>query len=147
LRTPCHLTILYPFLPPDRLDRSVRVELARIAAAHEPFEVELTAVRRWPTVVHLAAEPADRLIALTRAVERAWPDFPPYGGVHAELVPHLTLAETDDLTVLDAVAIAADALWLPIRSRAGSMDVLTEDEDGMWRLRWRVPLGSPTDGT
>ena len=142
LGIPPHVTILYPFLPPDRLRPSVRQELARIARAHEPFDVELTAVGRWPGVVHLLAEPADRLVALTTALAKQWPDFPPYGGAHRVLVPHLTVSETDDPAILDAVARDLAVVRLPIRARARRLEVMTELDDGRWRLRWRLPLGS-----
>jgi 2'-5' RNA ligase len=142
LGVPPHLTVLYPFLPTDRLEPRVRDQLARIAREHEPFEVELTAVGRWPRVVYLVAEPADRLVALTNVVAECWPDFLPYGGAHAELVPHVTICESDDPLRLDAVERELDGIGLPIRARAERLEVLTEGEDGRWRPHWRIRLGS-----
>lgn len=147
LGIPAHVTILYPFLPPEDLDDSVRTALARIATEHEPFDVALVEVGRWPTVVYLRPEPADRFLSLTRSVFARWPSCPPYAGIHTELVPHLTLAETDDGAVLEETATAAGKLHLPIRSRASSIEVLTDSDDGTWRLRWRLPLGERTRPT
>jgi len=142
LGVPPHVTVLYPFLPAERLEAGVREELARIARGHEPFDVELTAVGRWPDVVYLQAEPADRLVALTEAVAEQWPDFPPYGGAHARLVPHLSVGESDDPVALDAVERDLAGISLPIRARAERLEVLTEGGDGRWRPHWLLRLGS-----
>lgn len=145
LGVPPHVTVLYPFLPPDRLTPSVRSQLAALAAAHTSFQVRLTAVGRWPTVVYLRAEPADRLVALTMAIAARWPEFPPYGGAHAELVPPLTVCETDDPARLDVIERGLTGIHLPILAWVDRLEVLSEGDDGRWRLCWRLPLG-PASG-
>ena len=43
------------------------------------------------TVLWLAPEPAAVFGALTTAVADAFPDYPPFGGRHEVVVPHLTV--------------------------------------------------------
>ena len=71
---PPHVTILFPFLPPDRLEASVRHQLADIAAAHDAFDVRFTAVGRFPGLLYLAPEVAEPFVALTEAYVEHFPD-------------------------------------------------------------------------
>ena len=69
----------------------------------------------------------------------SFPDHPPYGGAFPEVVPHLTLAETDEVR-LDAVADAARR-GLPFSCHVSAIEVLVQRPGGPWRRRWRIPLG------
>jgi 2'-5' RNA ligase len=137
---PAHVTVVYPFVPGTRLDANVRRELAAIAAAHEPFDVEFARIERFPGVVWAAPEPADAFIALTRAIVARFPDYPPYGGEHDVLIPHLTIVEADDAPLDDIATGSAAAL--PFRHRVTALDVLIESDEVRWRHRWRIRLGS-----
>ncbi len=136
---PAHVTIVYPFVPGPRLDAEVRRDLAAIAATHEPFDVEFARIKRFPGVVWAAPEPADAFIALTTAIVARFPDYPPYGGAHDDVIPHLTIVEADDAP-LDDIAVGS-ATMLPFRHRVTALDVLVESEDVRWRHRWRIRLG------
>jgi 2'-5' RNA ligase len=136
---PAHVTILFPFLPAMRLGRDVRSELAAVAAAHGPFDVRFRRVGRFPGVVYLAPEPSGRFKRLTDAVVGRYPDYPPYGGAYVEVIPHLTIVESDD-GPLDRIAEEARAS-LPFEHRVSGLEVIVEGGDGRWRTRWRIPLG------
>jgi 2'-5' RNA ligase superfamily len=45
LGVPEHITLLYPFLPPDELDTRVHLRLFAIFASVRSFEFRLTAIR------------------------------------------------------------------------------------------------------
>jgi 2'-5' RNA ligase len=137
---PAHVTIVYPFVPGARLNADVRRELAAIAATHDPFEVEFARIGRFPGVVFADPEPAAAFAALTAAIVARYPDFPPYGGAHDVVIPHLTIAEAQDAP-LDAIAEQTAAV-LPFQHRVSALDVLVEGGDGRWRRRWRIRLGA-----
>ncbi|MEU6409995.1 2'-5' RNA ligase family protein [Microbispora sp. NPDC046933] len=114
---PAHVTVLYPFLPRERLDDGVLAALRDLFAARRPFQVAFGGVGRFPGVLHLAPEPDDPLRKLTEAAVGRWPEAPPYGGRFGDVVPHLTVAEGPGGEVSgEAVAgVAADlAAGLPI---------------------------------
>jgi hypothetical protein len=67
----------------------------------------------------------------------SYPDYPPYSGTIDEVIPHLTIAESD--APLDDTLAAATA-YLPFAARAAALDVLAEADDGRWSRRWRLPL-------
>jgi 2'-5' RNA ligase len=128
---PAHVTLLFPF--GDRNDG-----LAELFASFAPFEFALTEVRRWPDVLWLAPEPAERFVELTRGLVEHYPEYPPYKGVHTTVIPHLTLASQgeppEDVT-------AELRRGLPIAARATHVVHLEEFAPSRWRERLRFPLG------
>jgi 2'-5' RNA ligase len=138
LGVPAHVTILFPFLPVSRLGPAVRAELAAIAAAHAPFDVRFRRVGRFPGVVYLMPEPSGPFSRLTEAVVARYPDFPPYGGAFDEVIPHLTIAESDDGPLGEVAEHVRTAL--PFERRVSALELIVEGGDGRWRTRWRVPL-------
>jgi 2'-5' RNA ligase len=136
---PAHVTVLFPFLPPDRLGTDVRQALALIAAAQAPFDVSFTRVGRFPNVVYLVPEPSAPISRLTESVAARYPDFKPYGGEFAEVIPHLTVTESDDAP-LDAIATEA-AATLPFGHRVSRLEIIVDDGAGRWHSRWRLTLG------
>ena len=66
--------------------------LASAVAAVPGFGVTFDTAAWFGTeVLWLAPEPADPFVALTAAVAAAFPAYPPYGGAHDEVIPHLTV--------------------------------------------------------
>ena len=90
---PAHITILYPFMPPDEITPAVLAELREFFAQFAAFEFTLPELRRFPKVLYLAPSPAEPFKALTHAVVERYPDYPPYGGGYSEVIPHLTIAD------------------------------------------------------
>jgi len=139
---PAHVTLLFPFRSVDRLDGTVFERVEAIAQAGDPFHFTLARIARFDDTLYLAPEPAAPFVALTHALAAVFPDHPPYGGSHAEVVPHLTVAR-GAAAVLDAVE-AALRTTLPragIAARAGEI-LLIADDTGRWRTIHRFPLGA-----
>jgi 2'-5' RNA ligase len=141
LGVPPHVTILFPFFSPDRLEPPVRHELWAIAAAHVPFDVRFASVGRFPGLAYLAPEPAVEFTSLTEACVARFPDFQPYGGAHEDVVPHLTVVESDEAPMAEITS--ALERHLPFSHRVQALEVITPTQAGPWRLRWRLPLGRP----
>jgi len=72
-------------------------------------------------------------------VTRSWPDHPPYGGVYADVVPHLTVADHQGAAVLDDIQ-AAIVPFDVIDTRVDAVDLYTFDGSG-WLPSHRSPLG------
>lgn len=134
-----HVTVLYPFLPEEEVTAPIRDRLSRLFAAHPAFETRFKAPGRFQSVVYLAPDPAAPFRTLTDAVARAFPDHPPYGGAYDETVPHLTLAQGDDLPASDLPVPA-----LPLAARAEAVSHLALRE-GRWYEFARYPLAPPGD--
>jgi 2'-5' RNA ligase len=140
LGVPAHVTILYPWLPAAGLSTAVRDDLRGIVRDTPAFGVRFARVRRWPEVAYLEPEPAEPFATLIARVAARYPEFPPYAGTIAEVVPHLTLVENGE-GPLDEVAIRA-VQQLPFERVVRSIEVLTEGADGRWRARWRLPFAT-----
>jgi 2'-5' RNA ligase len=131
---PFHVTLLSPF-------GELADEAREFFADRGPFDFALTRVATWPRVVYLVPEPDDDLRALMSALFTRFPEWPPYGGIHEEVVPHATLGEE-----VDAAAVLADverrvAPYLPHRCQARDVALLEEFAPGRWRERERFRLG------
>jgi 2'-5' RNA ligase len=126
---PAHVTVLFPFLPAHRLDGAVPAELAALVGAQPAFAVRFARCGRFPGILYLAPDSATGFLALTRAVAERWPECPPFGGRHAELVPHLTVAHRAGGEVEAAVTSG-----LPLTARVTEVELLVHDGD-LWRRR------------
>jgi 2'-5' RNA ligase len=136
-----HVTVLFPFAPPEHIDDARLRRVERALEGFTPFGVTFEVVRRFPDhVLYLAPEPADRFRALTEALAAEFPEFPPYRGQFTDIVPHLTLAHRPDAP-LDAIT---DALrpQLPVAAGASRVEVWEEGLDGRWTTRASFPLSA-----
>jgi 2'-5' RNA ligase len=139
---PAHVTVLYPFLPPARIDDQVLATLRALFADRPVFEVALSQVAWFGTeVLWLAPTPDEPLRQLTNEVSARFPDAPPYGGEFDDVIPHLTVGDHAPVTTLRAAA-ADIRVHLPIAAVVRSVRLI-EGTTGL--LRWRTitefPLG------
>ena len=136
---PAHITVIYPFVPTEKFDERLHAELPKLFVTHAAFSFSLPRVARFPEVAWLAPEPAEPFKKLIEAVASQYPDYPPYGGVHDEVIPHLTVAEggADLQDEVDAAITPS----LPIAAEATAISLFLEDEAGWWSRRDRYPLG------
>ncbi|RYU09737.1 2'-5' RNA ligase family protein [Nocardioides iriomotensis] len=149
-----HVTVLFPWLPPDRHSEEDLVRLAAAVASVPAFPCEFRRTAWFDEdVVFLEPEPAEPFRALTRAVWAAFPDHPPYeGAFDDEVTPHLTvghapLGTPDDLRAAEAAVLPL----LPVRTTVDHVSVLagreTDPTDAAtaaepWRLVAELPLGA-----
>jgi hypothetical protein len=140
LGVPAHVTILYPFVDGSELTPAVRERVAAIAGGFRTFEVTFASAGRWSGVVYLEPQPSSRFSALIDVCTAAFPEHPPYAGTIDEVIPHLTVAETDS-GPLDEILVEARAT-LPFEATADALEVLAEGDDGRWRRRSRLPFGA-----
>lgn len=87
-----HITLLAPFMSPEDADEGVLAELTRFFGEVTAFAFELTTVTQFPGgTVYLTPEPPEVFRRLTIGLHRLFPEFPPYGGVFDDVVPHLSV--------------------------------------------------------
>lgn len=138
---PAHVTILFPFVPADELRPPIRDRLVQALSSVRPFEVRFPRTGRFPGSLWLAPEPAQPFHELIQCVAAAFPEHPPYEGLHDEVIPHLTLALGAEAE-LDHLQDAADATGL-IAGRAmpvRQVVVIAEGAGRRWDARWRIRL-------
>jgi hypothetical protein len=126
---PAHITILFPFLPPDEIDDAA---LRDLFTRFAPFDFTLDRVERFEDGhVWLRPNPSWRFADLTAAVWERWPERPPYEGAFDVVIPHLTVSDTPiELNVT-----------LPITARTHEIVLIEENESsGQWATRARFPL-------
>jgi 2'-5' RNA ligase len=126
---PAHVTVLYP-APGDA------VEIAKVLAPFDPFDVAFARIDRFPGVLWLAPEPAEPFVAMTEAMVARFPDWLPYGGSYSSIIPHLTVAQAQ----LDETATLVEPL-LPVASRAESVVLFTSVDGRHWQEHTTFDLG------
>ena len=137
---PAHITVLYPFLPPGRIDDQVRAALGALFAVRPAFEVVFSRVDWFGAdVLWLAPTPDEPVRELTNAVWARFPDAPPYRGEFDDVIPHLTVGHHAPLPTLRATADDL-AAHLPITAAIRSVRLI---EGTIGRIPWRTVAEFP----
>ena len=90
---PAHITLLYPFVPPDQIEATVG-KLKDVCADFPPFEVTLDRYGNFEGTLFLEPSNPEPILKLFHRLSVSFPEYPVYGGEHGpELHPHLTLAQ------------------------------------------------------
>jgi hypothetical protein len=118
---PPHVTLLTP-------SGGDVADLVEAMAPFTPFDVRFPRLDRFPGTLWLAPDPADAFVRMTEALVARWPEYPPYGGVFARVIPHLTVAQRD----FDEATEALEPL-LPLQSSVESVLLLEKVQDDHWR--------------
>ena len=141
---PAHVTVLYPFLEPDRVDERAIAALRDLFSTHDPFDLGFHRCARFPGMVYLAPEPDGPLRALTGAVAARWPEAPPYRGRFEDPVPHLTVTQDQDENVNQRVE-ADLSNRLPVLTRVESVQLVVRETE-KWRGWDSFALGQRQPG-
>lgn len=126
---PPHVTLLIP--APDDVARA-----AEALASFGPFDVAFPRLDRFPGTLWLAPEPVEPFVRMTESLVGAFPEHPPYDGAFAEITPHLTVAQGDDLSEAETALESR----LPLRSRASSVVLFEQVAPDRWRENHELPL-------
>jgi 2'-5' RNA ligase len=130
LGVPAHITLIYPFQPPRVALGEIKA-LANLFRTIPAFEFSFTEVRRFPSTVYLHPDKYERFVQMTNALLQQWPECKPYGGAFPDVVPHLTVANHSDATVLDQVQSRLAGVC-PMACMAGEAWLLFSNETGYW---------------
>ena len=141
LGVPAHFTVLFPFMPPEEIGVTVLTRLRELFWGVEAFDFRL-AHTAWfgDDVLWLAPVDPDPIRALTTLAHRSFPDFLPFEGEFADVIPHLTIAHGCDRTRMKAAEQAVQRR-LPVQGHADKVTLMTQTEQaGTWTTKARFPL-------
>ena len=139
---PAHVTILYPFMAPTLVDTDIVATLRGIASSVPCFNYRMAKTERFPVALYLAPDPDKPFSTLMERVFRAFPDYPPFEGKFATVVPHITVAHGDE-PLLCEIEVELRIALPPAGVTARCTDlVLTENSSGRWEEMHVFPLGA-----
>ena len=121
-------------MSPEQISATVFSEIEAVFRQAPAFAFSLSKVARFPATAYLEPEPSEPFVALTEALVQRFPEFPPFGGEHTSIVPHLTVANGN----ASEASIAATELEAtmrehgPIHSSCSSV-LLIENSSGYWK--------------
>ena len=146
---PAHITVLYPFLPPAGIDKTLLAALGRVFAGHAAFQFTLDKVGWFgEEVLWLRPRDTASFTALTDLAFRAFPSCPPYGGRHTEVIPHLTIGHAGGPQALGAAAesvrscLPIEAVATEVILMAGPRPGIPGTPPGQWRTIAAFPLAN-----
>lgn len=137
---PAHITLLYPFVPPEEIESTVP-RLEQLLTNCPPFELTLDRYGRFEGTLFLEPSDPEPVLQLYEYLADAFPEFPIYGGEHGpDLHPHLTLARFDN------PAEAASIVLPPTPSFTFTVDKIhlflgASDGEAPFVPRAVIPLG------
>ncbi|WP_374575926.1 2'-5' RNA ligase family protein [Phenylobacterium sp.] len=128
LGMPAHVTLIYPFMDSRAFDEAARVRLRDVLRGFAPLEFAFDRLGAFQGGVWL--EPADPApaVRLIEALAAAFPAHPPFGGAHASIIPHLTIAQAAP-GVLARIRAEAPRI-LPLTARAEAVSLYARSEEG-----------------
>jgi hypothetical protein len=142
---PAHVTVLYPFVPPDEIAPAVVAKVQAALDGIPDFTCTFSQVRWFgEQVVWLAPDNDQPFRDLTRTVYDRFPEHPPYRGAILDPVPHLTIGDTH-LADLITMRHAADAIQaeLPITAKINRVTLMAgTDKPRSWRTLSQFQLGA-----
>ena len=137
-----HVTLLYPFVEAAALSTKIRRTIESIASGHPSFSFVLSGPFQWPDTVYAAVDPDEPFLAIHRELAVAFPGYPIYGRPGFDLIPHVTIAESQ---YVSDPSVLGDTSWsdLPVDGLVNGLEVIADGADQQWRTVWTVPLGVP----
>lgn len=131
---PAHISVLVPFMDPARITPGVLAAAQEALSEVSAFEFKLSRVGRFPVTTYLSPEPPAPFVSMTASLVRRFPGFPPYGGEHAGVIPHLTVAHGSAQNATTAAGLLEEKVRSsrPIEARCTSV-VLLENSTGQWQ--------------
>lgn len=135
------MTLLYPFIPPSKIDEDVFSAIERALRGLGGFEVAFRHMAWFgEQVLWLTPEPDDLFRLMTSRLIKAYPDYPPYGGANVDPIPHLTVGDGSPIQAMRR-AEAAISVRLPIAARVNHVSIMTGSfEKDSWKTVRRIRL-------
>lgn len=140
---PAHITINYPFLPGADPDEPLNRKLTQLFSTFNAFRFMFRKFAKFPDVLYMAPEPVTPFRQLIEMVAARFPESPPYGGAFDNIVPHLTIAQSEDQQILDSIERQLGELsegYLPHSVQAEQV-WLMDNRTGVWQKRRSFSLG------
>lgn len=129
-------------MSPELVTSNTLSAVSTLASSVAPFSFKLGPIKRFPSVLYLAAEPEAQLAALTQQLVGLFPEFPPYGGQFESVTPHLTVAQAGEPELQQAEAELAASIGKASITTKCAEFVLIENSSGLWRPMHTFTLGS-----
>jgi hypothetical protein len=142
---PAHITLLYPFADTSRYVAGMGKLVDQALNGTGPIPFSLTSAEYFkgtPNTLYLAPDPAAPFVAMTKALVAEFPEYQPYGGAFPSIIPHLAVAQHDDLDVLVRIEDQLKPA-LPIEAVASEAQLMEHaPSPNGWRRRRSFDLTS-----
>jgi 2'-5' RNA ligase len=141
---PAHVTVTYPFKPAHELTAHDHDRLSRVFGSIRSFVMTCESTAWFGEhVLYVQVQDPSPVVAMVDAVTAEFPDFPPYGGVFDELVPHVTVGSDQSADLLQSAQRAVQQ-ELPFVQDVAAVELWTgpalATPRGLWTMKRRYRL-------
>jgi len=139
---PAHITINYPFRADIPSRPELYAKLDALFSKYPPIQFSLVRINQFPGVLFLEPVPVYPFIDLIQAVATEFPDSPPYKGEFSAVIPHLTVAQSDDKSEFKRIKsefMEFSRRHLPIEITAEGASLMN-NRSGTWSVQKKFPL-------
>jgi 2'-5' RNA ligase len=141
---PPHITVAYPPFVPEKEWPLVRPALVECLSRFQPFRIhleELGAFAGSPHVLWLKPEDDGNLMRIHAALEERFAQYVPASPF--DYIPHVTIGAFHSEEELFRAQEAILSEWKPCHSHVNELVYMSSDNDGVWCVCTRLPLGQP----
>jgi 2'-5' RNA ligase len=139
-RVPAHITLIYPFVPPDEVEEAEKA-LTKTCKKFPAFELTLDRYGQFETALFLEPSQPQKVLDLFELISAAFPDYPPYEGKKGEgLHPHLTLAQFKKPTQAEKIKLPPEPKFT-FEVKQVHIYLGPTDDDTPFIPRSVIPLG------
>lgn len=142
-----HITLLYPFLPPERFNE-VEPALRAACGSLDPFEVRLAEFHRFEhggprCTLWLAPEPREAMVALQARLQAAVPHCDDVSRHAHGFTPHLSVGQVRGIDRAAALVAQLRRFWTPVTFPAEQISVIQRDAppNDIFRVDRTIQLG------
>jgi hypothetical protein len=134
---PAHITLLYPFKPPDEIDGLVIDTLRHCFFRFPPFKFSLRTINQFAgETLYLVPEPEQPFRELTLGIWGCYPETPPYRGRYSTV----RLLGEQELAKVALEFGQASQGCLPVQAEATEV-ALMDSRSGRWEVNTMFRLG------
>lgn len=139
-----HVNLLYPFVTPQRLEKSLP-GLTEACAAVAPFRVTLAEFRSFHhpsgrATLWLAPEPAEEFIRLQRELHARFPECDDLTRFSAGFTPHLSVGQALSAEACRRLRDELQPTWTPLTFELSAVALIERGPDSPFRVVQWVPL-------
>jgi len=142
---PPHITVTYPPFVPQKEWPLVQLALVKCLRAFRPFNITLEELETFagsPYVLWLKPEDGGNLSRIHVALAERFSNY--VFALPFDYVPHLTVGFFNSREALSQAQEVISSGMKPLHFQVDELVYMVLGDNGIWRIRDRLPLGEPT---
>jgi 2'-5' RNA ligase len=141
---PPHISLLNPFYAVDEMTPAIKERIAKVAATVPPFEAQISGFGRFDNrILYFTVSAKEEIGALIERFREEFSEIGSYWDRYSTITPHITIAESQDPTVLDTIeARVQEAISINLSLGEVTLMQRVKPSPAPWDVQGQWPLPS-----